>query len=434
MPPFNCLRFGSGNRGQSTAVPSFNQEQNDNNATHEQNDNDAAQELPQQEQNNNNVAPRSPPNQQHRNLYVTRGELAFGISRHDLLIFSYRQLCDATNNFSYGSFIGRGSLGCVFKGRLQRNGQFVAVKHLNLSGVESMTVEISMLSRLRHPNIINLIGYCIEAYNHLIVYEFMPLRSLEHYLHDINPERGPLDWNTRMEIAASVAKGMDYLHNIPVVFSDLKSSNVLLGEGFHPKLSDFQMAKFGAENDLSNSSYIFGNPGYWAPEYTGTGRLTLKTDVYSFGILLLEIVTGERALQGGGYFLVDWLRPRLRGGNVVSIADPNLDGQFSKFMLRKAVQVALMCIRSDPDSRPTMKEVLIAMNNLKSMKYDRNEGTSEAGGRLPEGPGDTSSSGANPLETGMSPQLVELLSRDGWRGVAEAMMWATVKLQRSRSI
>ncbi|KAI3457801.1 hypothetical protein Pfo_014464 [Paulownia fortunei] len=367
-------------------------------------------------------------------------------AQNNATTFSYHELAKATNNFRPESLIGEGGFGAVFKGKLETTGQIIAVKQLNHHGVQGdreFLVEVLMLSLLRHPNLVNLIGYCGEGDQRLLVYEFMPLGSLEFHLHDLTPEMQPLDWNTRMTIATGVAKGLNFLHNEadpPVIYRDLKSSNILLGEGFHPKLSDFGLAKFGPADDRSHvSTRVMGTHAYCAPEYAGTGKLTFKSDVYSFGVVLLEIITGQKALDdtrgNGNDLLVDWVRPKLRDRNFVNLADPQLKGQFSEPILSKVVKVALTCIREDPKLRPSMTDVVDAMNYLTSQKYDPNADQGR-GRRLPEGEGETSSAGANRPESSVNPQKTELLNRssDRERAVAEAKMWGREKrLERSQS-
>ncbi|PIN19389.1 Serine/threonine protein kinase [Handroanthus impetiginosus] len=415
----------SNNRDRSTVAPrqdrAPNQEQrNVAPRALNQEQRNVAPRAPNQEQRN--VAPRATDGQQRnvapeqRNVPRTGGtshgsdiagtspEPSSGgpsptVPGNEPQIFSNDQLSDATNNFSSESLIARGDCGSVFKGRLRETGQLIAVKQLNHRGVQVLGMELHMHSRLRHSNIINLIGYSVEGYYSIVVYEFMPWGSLQHRLHDRSPGMEPLDWNTRMEIAFGVANAMDYLHNqpdAPIIFRNLKSSNVLLGRGFQTKLSDFGFAKLGPEPEddrLHVSTMIVGNPGYWAPEYL-TGTITMMTDVYGFGVLLLEIVTGEKASQGR-HRLVDTIWPRLREGNTVRIADPGLRGQFPVSMLDKAIEWALACIGNDPASRPTIKEVMMVMDYLRSVKYNPNEGTSNTADGLPGGPGETSSSRSN---------------------------------------
>ncbi|KAK4377143.1 hypothetical protein RND71_003439 [Anisodus tanguticus] len=186
--------------------------------------------------------------------------------------FTFRELAAATSNFRPESFIGEGGFGRVYKGRLPRGQvipfQVVAVKQLDRNGLQGnreFVVEVLMLSLLHHPNLVNLIGYCADGDQRLLVYEFMPLGSLEDHLHDVPPDKEPLDWNTRMKIAAGAAKGLEYLHdkaNPPVIYRDFKSSNILLKENFFPKLSDFGLAKLGPTGDKSHvSTRVMGTYG-----------------------------------------------------------------------------------------------------------------------------------------------------------------------------
>lgn len=208
----------------------------------------------------------------------------------------------------------------------------MAIKQLDhdgLQGNREFLIEVLMLSLLHHPNLVKLLGYCADGDQRLLVYEYMPLGSLDDHIHgkqhyfsqtklflshqfslkhriisttiDSAADVKPLDWNTRMKIAAGAAKGLEYLHDKaspPVIYRDLKCSNILLGEDYHPKLSDFGLAKLGPVGDNTHvSTRIMGTYGYCAPEYAMTGQLTLKSDVYSFGVVLLEILTGRRAID-----------------------------------------------------------------------------------------------------------------------------------------
>ncbi|CAN6461889.1 unnamed protein product [Victoria cruziana] len=232
--------------------------------------------------------------------------------------FSFRELATATKNFNAANLIGEGGFGRVYKGRLESTGQVVAVKQLDRSGLQGnreFLVEVLMLSLLHHSNLVNLIGYCADGDQRLLVYEYMPMGSLEDHLFDIQPGRRPLDWNTRMKIAVGAAKGLEYLHdkaNPPVIYRDLKSANILLDNDFNPKLSDFGLAKLGPVGGKTHvSTRVMGTYGYCAPEYAMTGQLTLKSDVYSFGVVLLELITGRKAIDTlkptGEQYLVTWV-------------------------------------------------------------------------------------------------------------------------------
>ncbi|WMV25647.1 hypothetical protein MTR67_019032 [Solanum verrucosum] len=190
-----------------------------------------------------------------------------------------------------------------------------------------------MLSLLHHPHLVNLIGYCADGDQRFLVYEFMPLGSLEDHLHELSPDKTRLDWNTRMKIAAGATKGLEYLHdkaNPPVIYTDLKCSNILLDEDYNPKLSDFGLTKLGLVGDKTHvSTRVMGTYGYCAPEYAMMGQLTLKSDVYSFGVVLLEIITGRSAIDtsraAGEQNLVAWARPLFKNRRKFSqMADPEL--------------------------------------------------------------------------------------------------------------
>ncbi|KAG8085374.1 hypothetical protein GUJ93_ZPchr0010g10503 [Zizania palustris] len=297
--------------------------------------------------------------------------------------FTFRELAAATKNFRQDCLLGEGGFGRVYKGRLE-NGQAVAVKQLDRNGLQGnreFLVEVLMLSLLHHDNLVNLIGYCADGDQRLLVYEFMPLGSLEDHLHDIPPDKEPLDWNTRMKIAAGAAKGLEYLHDKaspPVIYRDFKSSNILLGEGYHPKLSDFGLAKLGPVGDKTHvSTRVMGTYGYCAPEYAMTGQLTVKSDVYSFGVVFLELITGRKAIDNtkphGEQNLVAWARPLFKDRRKFpKMADPLLQGHFPTRGLYQALAVAAMCLQEQAATRPFVGDVVTALSYLASQTYDPN--------------------------------------------------------------
>ncbi|KAB2622259.1 serine/threonine-protein kinase PBS1-like [Pyrus ussuriensis x Pyrus communis] len=293
--------------------------------------------------------------------------------------FVFRELAAATRNFRPQCLLGGGGFGRVFKGRLKSTNQVVAIKQLDRDGLQrnrEFLVEVLMLSLLHHPNLVNLIGYCADGDQRLLVYEYMPLGSLDDHLHDVLPGKRGLDWNTRMNIAAGAAKGLEYLHDKaspPVMHRNLKSSNILLGEGYHPKLSDFGLATLGPVGD--NTITVTINIGYCAPEYGMTGQFTLKSDVYSFGVVLLEIITGRTAIDNtrgaGEQILVAWARTLFKGRKKLSqMADPTLQGQYPQRGLYQALAVAAMCVQEKPNMRPVIADVVTALTYLASQKYD----------------------------------------------------------------
>lgn len=297
--------------------------------------------------------------------------------------FTYQELVEATDNFRSG-FLGEGGFGKVYKGRLIDTSEVVAIKQLDRNGIQGIrefVVEVLTLSMADHPNLVKLIGYCAEGVQRLLVYEYMPLGSLETHLHDLRPNKKALDWNTRMKIAAGAARGLEYLHDEmkpPVIYRDLKCSNILLGEGYHPKLSDFGLAKVGPVGDKTHvSTRVMGTYGYCAPDYAMTGQLTFKSDIYSFGVVLLEIITGRKAIDetktGREQNLVAWARPLFKDRKKFSqMADPALEGQYPTRGLYQALAIAAMCVQEQPNMRPLIADVVTALNYLASQKYDPN--------------------------------------------------------------
>lgn len=370
--------------------------------------------------------------------------------------FTFRELAAATKNFRPESFLGEGGFGRVYKGNLDSTGQVVAIKQLDRNGLQGnreFLVEVLMLSLLHHPNLVNLIGYCADGDQRLLVYEFMPFGSLEDHLHDLPPDKEPLDWNTRMKIAAGAARGLEYLHdkaNPPVIYRDFKSSNILLDEGFHPKLSDFGLAKLGPVGDKSHvSTRVMGTYGYCAPEYAMTGQLTVKSDVYSFGVVFLELITGRKAIDStlphGEQNLVTWARPLFNDRRKFSkLADPKLQGRYPMRGLYQALAVASMCIQEQAATRPLIGDVVTALSYLANQAYDPNAAgygyrgsgdkddrrtRDEKGGRISKNEEGTGSGRRWDLEGSEkedSPrETARMLNRDldRKRAVEEARMW-----------
>ncbi|XP_051113474.1 probable serine/threonine-protein kinase PBL5 [Andrographis paniculata] len=296
--------------------------------------------------------------------------------------FSFLELAAATQNFKCSNFLGEGGFGKVYKGCIQDTDEVVAVKRLDRNGcqgVREFVVEVVTLSMADHPNLVKLIGFCAEGDQRMLVYEFMPLGSLEDHLHDLRPGRKVLDWNTRMKIAAGAARGLEYLHDkmkTPVIYRDLKCSNILLGEGYHPKLSDFGLAKVGPSGDKTHvSTRVMGTYGYCAPDYAMTGQLTFKSDIYSFGVVLLEIITGRRAIDnrktGSEANLVTWAKPLFKDRKKFhQMADPALEGQYPSRGLYQALAIAAMCVQEQPGMRPLIADIVTALNYLSSQKYE----------------------------------------------------------------
>ncbi|XP_010557300.1 PREDICTED: probable serine/threonine-protein kinase RLCKVII [Tarenaya hassleriana] len=296
--------------------------------------------------------------------------------------FAFEELVAATGFFRPDCFLGEGGFGKVYKGTLEKLNQAVAIKQLDrngLQGVREFVVEVLTLSLAHHPNLVKLIGFCAEGDQRLLVYEYMPLGSLENHLHDLHPGKKPLDWNNRMKIAAGAARGLEYLHDRmkpPLIYRDLKCSNILLGEDYHPKLSDFGLAKVGPSGDKTHvSTRVMGTYGYCAPDYAMTGQLTFKSDIYSFGVVLLELITGRKAIDNTRerkeQNLVGWARPLFKDRrNFPNMVDPLLQGQYPIRGLYQALAIAAMCVQEQPNMRPVISDVVMALNYLASQKYD----------------------------------------------------------------
>ncbi|XP_019056124.1 PREDICTED: serine/threonine-protein kinase At3g07070 [Nelumbo nucifera] len=289
--------------------------------------------------------------------------------------FTFRELAAATKNFKQEFLLGDGGLGRVYKGKLE-NGEKVAVKQLDRNGLEGnkeFLAEVMALSLLHHPNLVNLVGYCADGDQRLLVYEYIPMGSLEDHLLDTSTEKKPLSWSMRMKIAVGAAKGLEYLHdkaNPPVIYRDLKTSNILMDEELNPKLSDFGLANLGPNSDKGLlPPRVMGTYGYSAPEYTRTGELTVKSDVYSFGVIFLELITGRRALDTTKpteeQNLVTWAQPFFKDpSKFPALADPLLQGDFPVTSLNQAVAIAAMCLQDEPVARPLMSDVVTTLSFL----------------------------------------------------------------------
>ncbi|XP_065878574.1 probable leucine-rich repeat receptor-like serine/threonine-protein kinase At3g14840 [Euphorbia lathyris] len=281
--------------------------------------------------------------------------------------FTFRQIKAATNNFDPANKIGEGGFGAVFKGKLS-DGTTVAVKQLSSKskqGNREFVTEIGMISGLEHPNLVKLYGCCVEGKQLLLVYEYMENNSVQHVLFGEKEGQVHLDWPTRQKICIGIAKGLAFLHDesaIKIVHRDIKTSNVLLDKNLNPKISDFGLAKLDEDENTHISTRIAGTIGYMAPEYALYGHLTFKADVYSFGIVLLEIVAGERNMKhrpDQNYVcLLDWAQVLQQKGYLMELVDPRLESKFKKGEVERVIEVGLLCTNPSPALRPTMSTVV----------------------------------------------------------------------------
>ncbi|WZY83241.1 hypothetical protein YC2023_029625 [Brassica napus] len=307
-----------------------------------------------------------------------------------LKIFSFRELATATKNFRQECLLGEGGFGRVYKGTLKSTGQVVAVKQLDkhgLHGNKEFQTEVLSLGQLDHPNLVKLVGYCADGDQRLLVYDYISGGTLEDNLQGMlgfvepKPDRQPMDWTMRMQIAYGAAQGLEYLHDKvdpPVIYRDLKASNILLDDDLCPKLCDFGLHKLGpgtGDKMMALSSRVMGTYGYSAPEYTRGGTLTTKSDVYSFGVVLLELITGRKALDttkpNDEQNLVSWAQPIFRDPKrYPDMVDPILKKKFSERGLNQAVAIASMCVQEEPTARPLISDVMVALSFLSMSTED----------------------------------------------------------------
>ncbi|XP_002964937.2 probable serine/threonine-protein kinase PBL28 [Selaginella moellendorffii] len=295
------------------------------------------------------------------------------------VVFTLREMLQATNNFSYDNFIGEGGFGRVYRGVL-RTGKPVAIKQMDptlsrgTQGEREFRVEVDLLSRLSHPSLVRLIGYCADRKQRMLVYEFMTQGSLQEHLHGI--VRIKMNWQVRIRIALGSARALEYLHagpatGNPIIHRDFKSSNILLDETFQAKVSDFGLAKLVPHgNKTYVSTRVLGTFGYFDPHYTATGRLTLKSDVYAFGVVLLELLTGRRPVDSAHSFtkqnLVFQVRDSLRDSRKLKkIIDPEISLESCSWeSIKRFAMLAYCCVRDDDTRRPTMGECVAELEQL----------------------------------------------------------------------
>lgn len=281
--------------------------------------------------------------------------------------FTLRDLELATNRFSAENVLGEGGYGVVYKGRLI-NGTEVAVKKLlnNLGQAEKeFRVEVEAIGHVRHKNLVRLLGYCVEGVHRMLVYEYVNNGNLEQWLHGAMRHHGTLTWEARVKVLLGTAKALAYLHEAiepKVVHRDIKSSNILIDDEFNAKVSDFGLAKLLDSGESHITTRVMGTFGYVAPEYANTGLLNEKSDIYSFGVLLLEAVTGRDPVDysrpANEVNLVEWLKMMVGNRRAEEVVDPNLEVRPSTRALKRALLVALRCVDPESEKRPRMSQVV----------------------------------------------------------------------------
>ncbi|CAM0870279.1 unnamed protein product [Alopecurus aequalis] len=281
--------------------------------------------------------------------------------------FTLRELEEATDGLTEENVIGEGGYGIVYRGTLQ-DSTIIAVKNLlnNRGQAEKeFKVEVETIGRVRHKNLVRLLGYCVEGAYRMLVYEYVENGNLDQWLHGDVGEVSPLTWEMRMNIVIGTAKGLAYLHEglePKVVHRDVKSSNILLDKQWNAKVSDFGLAKLLCSEESYVTTRVMGTFGYVAPEYASTGMLTERSDVYSFGVLLMEIITGRSPVDytraAGEVNLVEWLKNMVAERKAEQVVDPKMADPPSPKALKRALLVALRCVDPDGHKRPKMGHVI----------------------------------------------------------------------------
>ncbi|XP_048546035.1 cysteine-rich receptor-like protein kinase 6 isoform X3 [Triticum urartu] len=283
----------------------------------------------------------------------------------DSMLMDISTLRAATGDFAENNKLGEGGFGAVYMGTLP-DGEEIAVKRLSkgsTQGVDELMNELALVAKLKHKNLVRLVGVCLEQQERLLVYEFVPNRSLDQILFiDVEKKREQLDWGQRLRIIRGIARGLQYLHEdsqLKVVHRDLKASNVLLDVDMNPKISDFGLARLferGQTQGITNR--VIGTYGYMAPEYMMRGKYSVKSDVFSFGVMVLEIVTGRKnndTTQSDDLLTMIW--EHWTSGTVLERMDQSMDNSFSESDVMRCIQVGLLCVQENPVDRPVMSEV-----------------------------------------------------------------------------
>ncbi|XP_020969997.1 receptor-like serine/threonine-protein kinase SD1-8 isoform X2 [Arachis ipaensis] len=302
----------------------------------------------------------------------------------ELPMFDFDTLMMATNNFSQDNKLGEGGFGSVYRGRLIE-GQEIAVKRLSEDsgqGIEEFKNEVKSIVKLQHRNLVRLLGCCIKKNEKMLVYEYMENRGLDSILFD-KSKRSLLDWEKRYNIIYGIARGLLYLHQdsrFRIIHRDLKTSNILLDNEMNPKISDFGLARILNKDQIQAKTLrIVGTYGYMSPEYAMDGNFSVKSDVFSFGVIVLEIITGKKnrefysdddELNLLGYVWRHW-----HEGTVLTLIDPSIGNSYIESDVIRCIHIGLLCVQEHAEDRPTMSSVILMLNNeVPSLSYPKNPG------------------------------------------------------------
>ncbi|KAI3495254.1 hypothetical protein L1887_37502 [Cichorium endivia] len=290
----------------------------------------------------------------------------------ELPLFDFATLAIATNNFSDTNKLGQGGFGCVYKGILTE-GEVVAVKRLSRvceQGIEELKNEVRLIAKLQHRNLVRVLGCCIEVEEKLLIYEFMENKSLDTFLFE-KEKSMKLNWKIRLEIIRGIARGLLYLHQdsrFKIIHRDMKASNILLDKEMNPKISDFGIARiFGSDQTEAETKIVVGTYGYMSPEYMMNGYFSTKSDVFSFGVLLLEIVSGKRNRGSSNtnrqLNLLSQAWKLWNEGNPLKLLDESIKTKYSENEVLRCIQIGLLCVEEQPEDRPTMSKVMLLLSS-----------------------------------------------------------------------
>ncbi|KAD6454270.1 hypothetical protein E3N88_08976 [Mikania micrantha] len=288
--------------------------------------------------------------------------------------FSYEELSTATNDFSLANKIGQGGFGSVYYAELR--GQKAAIKKMDMRASKEFLAELRVLTRVHHLNLVCLLGYCVKG-SHFLVYEYVENGNLSHHLHGSGPsERDPLPWSIRVQIALDSARGLEYIHEytVPIfIHCDIKSDNILIDKNFNGKVADFGLTRL---TEVGSRSRVLGTFGYMPPEYAQYGEVSPKVDVYAFGVVLYELISAKKAIirandaAGEPKGLISLFDEFLSQANpkdeLVKMIDPRLGDNYPLDSVMKMAQLAKSCTNVDPQQRPSMRSIVVALMNLSS--------------------------------------------------------------------
>ncbi|XP_028767776.1 cysteine-rich receptor-like protein kinase 10 [Neltuma alba] len=302
---------------------------------------------------------------------VAEGKSAFDIGNVDSLQYDFSTIEAATNKFSVVNKIGEGGFGGVYKGTLA-NGLEIAVKRLSRTsrrGAEEFKNEVEVLARLQHRYLVRLLGFCVHGEERILVYEYMPNKSLDRILFDPEMQR-QLDWTKRYDIVKGIARGIQYLHEdatLKIIHLDLQLSNILLDSDMNPKISDFGIAIiFPIDQAQGNTNPIVGKNGYLSPEYAMHGEFSVKSDVYSFGFLLLEIISGKKNTSyrvEAGKDLLSNAWKLWKDGEPLDLLDPTISESYARNEVLRCIHIGLLCVQEDPADRPSMASIILMLDS-----------------------------------------------------------------------